>query len=256
MPRTKRVAKRTLENVKPNTTLFVRGMVNTYLKDIEGKATISKINVETKSNQLMLKINAAHTEQFLKFGRYGGKTMNELKNISQKDNRTYDLTMKTMTMNSTKGNKRRSRSVSTGSKGRQSGAIFSTVRKQTRASRSLSRTQPTKPLRNCNTPLNNIPPTSYGLITPKVKPNTPHVLLRRPQHGEIAVSMQGSPLMVDHIMPNNRANVNIPLLDGRVISILPEKGLRTSEIPDIDPHLRRQIETLRDNLSQVLRGDL
>lgn len=83
-----------------------------------------------------------------------------------------------------------------------------------------------------------------------MNPNVPQVILRRPKQGEVAVSMQGSPLMVN---PNadNIANVNIPLQDGRVISIQPLSGLRMSQIPPLDNDTKRQIQALRDNLANI-----
>lgn len=84
-----------------------------------------------------------------------------------------------------------------------------------------------------------------------MKPNAPQVILRRPLQGEVAVSMQGSPLMVGPVIGDQNPNINIPLLDGRVFSVQPEKGLRISELPDFDEYTRKQIETLRDNLNKI-----
>lgn len=84
-----------------------------------------------------------------------------------------------------------------------------------------------------------------------MKPNTPQVVLRRPKQGEMAVSMQGSPLLVSGVVNDNVANVNIPLADGRMISIQPQRGLRPSQLPSFDLDTRRQIEALRDNLNKV-----
>ncbi|GJQ88124.1 putative cell division cycle-associated protein 8 [Trypoxylus dichotomus] len=128
----------------------------------------------------------------------------------------------------------------------------------TRKSRSLSRSRVPEVKRqngtsctNTQTPLNRLcSGNACGFITPKVKPNTPQVILRRPQEGELAISMQGSPLMVNHIV-SREANVNIPLNDGRVISIQPQHGLRASQLPSIDQSLIQQIEVLRDNLIKV-----
>ncbi|KAI4467958.1 australin isoform a-related [Holotrichia oblita] len=122
--------------------------------------------------------------------------------------------------------------------------------KVVRVSRSLSRnkiSQSQLPL--LKTPINKAPP-NYGFVTPKIKPNTPQVILRRPKEGEMAISMQGSPLMVNTIV-SQEANVNIPLADGRTISIQPQHGLRMSQLPIIDSSIKRQIEVLRDNLIKV-----
>lgn len=84
-----------------------------------------------------------------------------------------------------------------------------------------------------------------------MKPNTPQVLLRRPKAGEVAVSMQGSPLLVSGVISDDVPNVNIPLADGTTISIQPQRGLRPSLLPPLDLHTRKQIEALRDNLNKM-----
>lgn len=63
--------------------------------------------------------------------------------------------------------------------------------------------------------------------------------------------MQGSPLMVSSSVNERKANVNIPLPDGRVIALQPEKGLCISEIPLLDSETKHQLQTLRDNLNKV-----
>ncbi|EFA07677.2 hypothetical protein TcasGA2_TC030702 [Tribolium castaneum] len=124
------------------------------------------------------------------------------------------------------------------------------VPKTTRISRSQS-------LRTKNvtevykTPAQRVPANSYGTVTPKVKPNTPQVLLRRPKQGEVALSLQGSPLLTGNVVTDNVANINIPLEDGRLFSIQPQRGLRVSQIPELDLETKRQLETLRDNLNKV-----
>lgn len=109
---------------------------------------------------------------------------------------------------------------------------------------------------------------NFGTITPKVnismsaggfhyvlfrqmKPNTPQLVLRRPKAGEVAVSMQGSPLLVSGVVGDDVPNLNIPLGDGRTISIQPKRGLRPSLLPVLDDNTRKQIETLRDNLNKM-----
>ncbi|KAF5291318.1 hypothetical protein FQA39_LY03469 [Lamprigera yunnana] len=255
MPRTKRLLKENdLENIKPSKPQLARGMVNHYLNALDKHVSVQKINSDSKAENLLAKVDSTIAEHFLKLSQYRNMKIGELKNINAREHTTlYERTMKNATMSTTRGRAKRSRSFSVGKKGGMSKYTSqSVVKKMMRTSRSLSRSKQANAYR---TPMNlNIPPaSSYALITPKVKPNTPQVLLRRPTQGEMAVSMQGSPLLVDHILPNKKANVNIPLLDGRVFSILPEKGLRSSLIPNIDPSLRKQIETLRDNLSKVLK---
>ncbi|KAK9681157.1 Cell division cycle-associated protein 8 [Popillia japonica] len=56
--------------------------------------------------------------------------------------------------------------------------------KVTRVSRSLSRNKTSQSqLPLFKTPINKAPPNDYGFVTPKVKPNTPQVILRRPKEG-------------------------------------------------------------------------
>jgi borealin len=85
----------------------------------------------------------------------------------------------------------------------------------------------------------------------QIKPNMPQVILRRPIQGEVVLSMQGSPLLAGSVSVDNIANVNVPLEGGRLFSIQPQKGLRLSQIPELDPEIKRQLETLRDNLNKV-----
>ncbi|XP_015186760.1 PREDICTED: borealin-like [Polistes dominula] len=92
----------------------------------------------------------------------------------------------------------------------------------------------------------------YNLITPKVKPNTPLNVLRRPREGEMVLSMQGSPLLVSAIVPDKTANINVPLSNGNIMSLLPNDGLRMSNIPDLDPETMRQLETLKDHIEKVI----
>lgn len=69
--------------------------------------------------------------------------------------------------------------------------------------------------------------------------------------GEMALSMQGSPLLVNSIITESCANVNIPLEDGRVISLQPCKTIRMSQLPAIPDSTRLQLAKLRDHLNIV-----
>ncbi|XP_033330120.1 borealin-related [Megalopta genalis] len=100
--------------------------------------------------------------------------------------------------------------------------------------------------------VNNISSNTYGLVTPKVKPNTPLNVLRRPRQGEMVLSMQGSPLLVSAVVQENTANINVPLRNGNVISLLPKEGLRMSHIPSLDPETMRQLETLKNHIEKVI----
>ncbi|KAL6433839.1 hypothetical protein ACFW04_005814 [Cataglyphis niger] len=97
-------------------------------------------------------------------------------------------------------------------------------------------------------PSNNM----YDVVTPKIKPNTPMNVLRRPRQGEMVLSMQGSPLLVSAIVEEKTANINVPLGDGNVMSLLPQEGLRMSHIPPLDPETMQQLETLKNHIEKVI----
>lgn len=44
-------------------------------------------------------------------------------------------------------------------------------------------------------------------------------MMRRPNQGEIALSMTGSPLMISSVSRDNMATVSVPLANGNVIQI-------------------------------------
>lgn len=92
----------------------------------------------------------------------------------------------------------------------------------------------------------------FGPVTPKVKPNTPMSVLRRPREGEMVLSMQGSPLLVSAVVQERSANVNVPLHNGDIISLLPKDGLRLSHIPTLDAETVRQLETLKGHIEKVI----
>lgn len=95
----------------------------------------------------------------------------------------------------------------------------------------------------------------YGPVTPKIKPNTPLNVLRRPRQGEMVLSMQGSPLLVSAVVKEDTANINVPLRNGNVISLLPNDGLRMSHIPSLDPETMRQLETLKSHIEKVISAN-
>ncbi|KAG6451655.1 uncharacterized protein LOC119192175 [Manduca sexta] len=120
---------------------------------------------------------------------------------------------------------------------------------QRRRSRSVYRT----PAYNKNA-INN-----YPVITPKVNPQTPLTVLRQPRQGEMVVSMSGSPLAVLNyctMPPEEKANCNIRLQDGTMLSLQP-KQLRQSQayIPYslMDATVMSQLKTLKDNLEKVVK---
>ncbi|KAB0799343.1 hypothetical protein PPYR_07223 [Photinus pyralis] len=247
MPRTKRLPKqKTSDNFKPSKSNLDHAVVSNYLKALDRKMAVKDMQIEAKVTQLLLTVENVCQESFLKFSQYGNLRFEELENTKSKESTTlYEKSVRAFNASKARG---RPRSSSTTTRANPPSTV-----KRIRPSRSLSRTNTSVRANNLVTPMNK-KIESYGMITPKVKPNTPQVVLRRPKQGEIALSMQGSPLMVDHIVSHAKPSVNIPLLDGRVCAIQPERGIRASQIPDLDPEIRRQIETLRDNLSKVLQS--
>ncbi|XP_012542878.1 borealin [Monomorium pharaonis] len=97
-------------------------------------------------------------------------------------------------------------------------------------------------------PIDNV----YNVVTPKVKPNTPLNVLRRPRQGEMVLSMQGSPLLVSAVVEEKIANINVPLADGNLMSLLPQEGLRMSNIPPLDPETVQQLKTLKNHIEKVI----
>uniref|UniRef100_A0A1B6H0U6 Borealin C-terminal domain-containing protein n=1 Tax=Cuerna arida TaxID=1464854 RepID=A0A1B6H0U6_9HEMI len=84
-------------------------------------------------------------------------------------------------------------------------------------------------------------------IAPKIS-DRPMCVLRRPVHGEMAISMSGSPLMVGAFSTEDIPTVNVPLQDGRIISIVPEAGAPPPDIPIFDETTKKYLKTLRAHL--------
>ncbi|KOC66451.1 Borealin [Habropoda laboriosa] len=144
---------------------------------------------------------------------------------------------------------RRTRSSSRNSKMKLSEINKETVKKVTkkeRVKRSIN-------VDNFKTPaVLKVDNNQFSLVTPKVKPNTPLNVLRRPRRGEMVLSMQGSPLLVSAIVQDETANINVPLRNGNVISLLPNDGLRMSHIPPLDAETMKQLETLKCHIEKVI----
>uniref|UniRef100_A0A1B6MHT3 Borealin C-terminal domain-containing protein n=1 Tax=Graphocephala atropunctata TaxID=36148 RepID=A0A1B6MHT3_9HEMI len=88
-------------------------------------------------------------------------------------------------------------------------------------------------------------------ITPKIYSETPITVMRRPLHGELAISLSGSPLMVGATSCEDIPTVNVPLRDGRILSIMPEAGAPPLDLPFLDETTRKYLQTLRGHL-QIL----
>ncbi|XP_051173562.1 borealin-like [Leptopilina boulardi] len=162
----------------------------------------------------------------------------------------------------TEGGTRQSRATTTSSKLRLRSSSRS---RKTKLTNSVQKTA-TKPTSNYTnqskmnsnkfkTPANLKPSMNeFEPVTPKVKPNTPMSILRRPREGEMVLSMQGSPLLVSAVIQERSANVNVPLNNGDVISLLPRDGLRLSNIPNLDAETVRQLQTLKGHIEKVINS--
>ncbi|XP_043290140.1 borealin-like [Venturia canescens] len=158
-------------------------------------------------------------------------------------------------------------------KHRSSSTDSNTLKKTTRTTRSVSRNRNSKlnadseqeDRNNLLKTAGRCPPSSqkyktpstknqvpfYSVITPKIKPNTPLNMMRRPRQGEMVLSMQGSPLLVSTV-EERTANINVPLQNGDIISLLPNPGLRLSHLPAVDDETMQQLRTLNGHLNKVM----
>ncbi|RZF43273.1 hypothetical protein LSTR_LSTR001534 [Laodelphax striatellus] len=92
-------------------------------------------------------------------------------------------------------------------------------------------------------------------ITPKFNVNMPVSVLRHPRLGEQAVSLSGSPLHVT-IPADNNPTVNVPLSDGKVMTIHPLIHLNqgSHHLPALDPECRDKLQSIQKYLQQMLNG--
>lgn len=144
---------------------------------------------------------------------------------------------------------RRTRSTSRNSKMKLSEINQETIRKTTRK----EHIKESMKMDKFRTPAATKPGfNEFDLVTPKIKPNTPLNVLRRPRQGEMVLSMQGSPLLVSAVIQEDIANINVPLRNGNVMSLLPNDGLRMSHIPTLDAETMKQLETLKSHIEKVI----
>uniref|UniRef100_A0A1B6MNW3 Borealin C-terminal domain-containing protein n=2 Tax=Graphocephala atropunctata TaxID=36148 RepID=A0A1B6MNW3_9HEMI len=87
-------------------------------------------------------------------------------------------------------------------------------------------------------------------IKPKIR-DSPITVMRRPIPGEIAVSMNGSPLMVGATSQDDFPTVNVPMEDGRVVSIMPEAGAQPDDLPYFDEATKGYLKTLQRHLKYL-----
>lgn len=155
-----------------------------------------------------------------------------------------DKTLKEILQPAPRAHRKRSNSCSTRSTAKKTHSVRS-------VSCERSRRNVPDSANKLRTPLNrNIP--SVAAVTPKVNPNQPLSVLRRPRQGEFALSMDGSPLMVSTVTYDDMVTVTIPLADGRVLSILPTEGIDAADL-SLDEITRNQLLKLRSNLTKCLQ---
>ncbi|XP_025408736.1 uncharacterized protein LOC112682376 [Sipha flava] len=101
------------------------------------------------------------------------------------------------------------------------------------------------------TPVNKpIPIFPSVTVTPKVNMNEPISVMRRPNQGEVALSMTGSPLMVSSVSRDDMATVSVPLANGNVLSILPRAGA-TMDV-SFDEQTKSELLLLKGNIEGLL----
>jgi len=114
----------------------------------------------------------------------------------------------------------------------------------------------TQPQHLC-TPANQGQPTgsswSIAMVTPGPMVQRPFSIMRKPMQGEVAISLSGSPLMVaTDLELNGLPQVNVPLQDGKIISILPRDGFQECDVPSLNENTRRQLSVLRSYIDKFL----
>lgn len=158
--------------------------------------------------------------------------------------------------NSTSSCLSRSRSIVRSGNSTQKGTA-KTLAQKNRRSRSLSRSgKQHMPLEfgkarsTMRTPLGQKVPI-MGPITPKIKSFDAIPTVRRhAKRNEIAVSLQGSPLVVNPVTEG--VNANIPLSDGRIIALQPQ-NMRFSDIADLSlgADSISDLKRLQDNIARI-----
>ncbi|XP_073970351.1 borealin-related [Rhodnius prolixus] len=92
---------------------------------------------------------------------------------------------------------------------------------------------------------------NIATVTPGPNVNAPQTVLRRPNPGETAISLSGSPLLVASELTSSIPQINIPLRDGRVVAVLAKDGLNPDDIPAIDPQTLSRLKMLHDFLGKL-----
>ncbi|XP_058801646.1 uncharacterized protein LOC131670232 [Phymastichus coffea] len=137
----------------------------------------------------------------------------------------------------TLGSTHRSRSVSR-DRAKQKSQLLATAQKTTK--KDLLKTPDTKT-------------SNLFVITPKVKMNSAVNVLRKPKDGEMVFSTEGSPLLVSTTVNDKTANINVPLRNGTIISLLPFNETSLTEDIRLDDETKHQLRILQSHLNKVLK---
>ncbi|XP_047506288.1 uncharacterized protein LOC125050456 isoform X2 [Pieris napi] len=249
MPRTKRPVKKQKENVDSDDTLKrLKKLSNDLQMKVDSQAQMQIASVEIAFKILLDSITKTNLQKTV------GQLKNELLLKEPTNTRPSRVTASSRAVSnddvtpSATRSTRRSRSADASARSVAKPSARATT--QRRRSKSVYRT----PALNRNAAVN------YPVITPKVTPHAPLTLLRQPRQGEMVLSMSGSPVMVPScsyaMQPDEKANCNILLRDGTMLSLQP-KQLRQSQayIPFslMDDNVLHQLKTLKDNLDKVVQ---
>ncbi|KAK7595523.1 hypothetical protein V9T40_013348 [Parthenolecanium corni] len=251
MPRTKIPKKRRVTDLcdEPVETLSL----DQKIREIEEDIRAAKVTLRVKHSKLLMSMKRFYADARFQINTSGLKsiTLGELMKAENKENLATNFSNNGAAPTSLvkpksvqRSLRKRSNSCSTRS---------ATKRHQEVRSNSCDRSN-----RNAfdsatkfKTPLNRGIP-QIQMVTPKINPNQPVSVLRRPKQGEFAMSLTGSPLMVSNVVSDSMVSVSIPLPDGRVLSILPTEGIDAANL-SIDEETRDQLMRLRSNLTKCLQ---
>lgn len=95
-------------------------------------------------------------------------------------------------------------------------------------------------------------PVNNFVITPKIRLNSAINILRKPKDGEMVFSTQGSPLLVSTTVNDRTANINVPLKNGNIVSLLPFNETSLTDNLYLDDETKLQLKILHSHLTKVL----
>ncbi len=256
MPRTKVVKKRraTQDSVDIcDETLDIsqdkKKDLHQKIHEFEECIKAAKISMQIQNSKVLLKIRQfyANLDERINAAGIGNLTLRELRNLKDENKEicfteNYNFSKPKSAVQ--RSLRKRSNSCNTRGTSKKTPSVRSSSCDRSNRNTHDSETKFKTPL---NRPIPNIP-----MVTPKVNPNQPMAVLRRPRMGEMAISMSGSPLMVSSVSHDEVISVSIPLPDGRILSILPTEGIDAANL-SLDNETRLQLKKLRQNLTKCLQ---